>query len=251
MAAERAGAAAQTAAKLKVSLRRASMAVCKQGNGNGWISGLHALLTTLVLLPAAATAGTAPNRGCDPGPWLDCGLLQLQSSWPSASTNGGSLLSAQVGSSRPLLEERGLHGLRLRFDARSDAEDLLRRWRYGVGFDLELPGNGLLQTSFQTSRRRIDRGVRYALTPDGFSTAARSRLWALGLAVAPGEDGDGSRRLVLAPQFRLDLDRCLPLAGRAELSAEFAPWAQDFGDNRRRPAYADERMPQVQLRWRF
>jgi len=224
------------------------MAVCKQGNGNGWIGGLRALL---LLLPAAAMAGAAPNPGCGLSQWLDCGLLQLQTGWPVATTTGGSLLGAQLGSSRPLLEERGLHGLRLRFDARSDAEDLLRRWRYGVGLDLELPGNGLLQTSFQTSRRRSDRGVRYALTPDGLSTAGRSRLWSLGLSVAPGEDGDGSRRLILAPQFRLDLDRCPPLAGRAELSAEFAPWVEDFGDGRRRPDHADERLPQVQLRWRF
>jgi len=230
------------------------MAVCRQGNGKAGITGLGRLLACLLLLPAAATAGTAPTSACAPGQWLHCGLLQLQlqSGWPVAATAGGSsLLAAQLGSSRPLLEERGLHGLRLRFDARSDAEDLLRRWRYGVGLDLELPGNGLLQTSFQTSRRRSDRGVRYALTPEGLSTAGRSRLWSLGLSVAPGEDGDGSRKLILAPQFRLDLDRCLPLAGRAEFSAEFAPWTEDFGDGRRRPDHADERIPQVQLRWRF
>lgn len=227
------------------------MAVFRQSNGNGGITGLGRLLASLLLLPAAAAAGAAPTSDCAPGQWLHCGLLQLQSGWPATATAGGSLLGAQLGSSRPLLEERGLHGLRLRFDARSDAEDLLRRWRYGVGLDLELPGNGLLQTSFQTSRRRSDRGVRYALTPDGLSAAGRSPLWSLGLSVAPGEDGDGSRRLILAPQFRLDLDRCLPLAGRAEFSAEFAPWSEDFGDGRRRPDHADERMPQVQLRWRF
>lgn len=226
------------------------MAVCEQGNGNASISGLRALMMSLLLMPAAAIAGAIPGTACGAGQWLGCGLLQIQSEWPAATATGGHLLGAQLGSSRPLLEERGLHGLRLRFDARSDAEDLLRRWRYGVGLDLELPGNGLLQTSFQTSRRRSDRGVRYALTPEGFSTAGRSRLWSLGLSVAPGEDGDGSRRLILAPQFRLDLDRCLPLSGRAELSAEYAPWVEDFGDGRR-PDHAEQRMPQLQMRWRF
>jgi len=217
----------------------------KRETGVGGGASFHVMLATLMLSPCAAAA-TAPE--CRIGPWMDCNALQLQSGWPMIA---GTPLDARIGLSRPLLDDSRFHGLRMRFDARSDAQDLIRRWRYGVGLDLEVPGDGLLQTSFQTSRRRSDQGVRYALTPEGLAPSGSGRLWSLGMTVAPGDDGDGDRRLVIAPQFRLDLDRCLPIAGRAELSAEFAPWAQDFGDNRTRPDFADDRVPQMRVRWRF
>ncbi|HEY0913664.1 MAG TPA: hypothetical protein VGE22_02235, partial [Solimonas sp.] len=98
--------------------------------------------------------------------WLGCSpeAPQLSSGWTGGTTTAPLEAGFRLAEWRNDAYAR--HSMRLRFDARSDTEDLLRRWRYGAGLDLQLPGDGLLQASVSTSKRRRGEGARYAFTPD-------------------------------------------------------------------------------------
>lgn len=207
----------------------------------------------LLGLGAPAQAGCLDGQGFA---WIGCSTPE----WPLRSGWTGSPATPDLEATVHLAEwrndESANNRLRLRFDARSDTEDLLRRWRYGAGLDMELPGGGLLQASLSTSKRRRGEGARYALTPDGLSTQGRQPLWALGLSLAPEKGFDGSRRMLLAPQLRIDVDRLLDSHGNAELYVEYTPWLHDLRGTSResREQLADElgdRVPQLRMRWRF
>jgi len=189
--------------------------------------------------------------------WLGCApeTPRLSSGWTggtgSAPLEAGFRLAEWNG------DQYASHRMRLRFDARTDTEDLLRRWRYGAGLDLQLPGAGLLQASVSTSKRRRGEGARYAFTPDGLSSRRQGEqpLWALGLSLAPADDSDG-RRMLLTPQLRLDVDRWLDSHGSAELYVEYTPWIHDLKGTSREDREnlgdrLDERVPQLRMRWRF
>lgn len=191
--------------------------------------------------------------------WLGCSLQtptpQLSSGWTGGTTapplEAGFRLAEWNG------DPYSRHRMRLRFDARSDTEDLLRRWRYGAGLDLQLPGDGLLQASVSTSKRRRGEGARYAFTPDGLSSRRHGDqpFWALGLSLAPTDSSDG-RRMLLTPQLRLDVDRWLDTAGSAELYVEYTPWIHDLKGASREEREnledtLDQRVPQLRMRWRF
>lgn len=185
--------------------------------------------------------------------WLGCNaqLPPISAGWSGSNRQGPNLETALrlAEWSNP---QQSSNLLRLHFDARSETEDMLRRWRYGAGLDLGLPGDGMLQASISTSRRRRGEGARYALTPDGLATGHSQPLWSLGLSLAP-EDGSDGRRLMLAPQLRVDMDRWLDVPGRAEMYVEYTPWVHntsgDVDDARRREM--DQRVPQLRMRWRF
>lgn len=189
--------------------------------------------------------------------WLGCSpqTPQLSSGWTGGTTTppleAGFRLAEWNG------DPYSRHRMRLRFDARSDTEDLLRRWRYGAGLDLQLPGDGLLQASVSTSKRRRGEGARYAFTPDGLSSRRQGDqpFWALGLSLAPADSSDG-RRMLLTPQLRLDVDRWLDTAGSAELYVEYTPWIHDLKGASREEREnledtLDQRVPQLRMRWRF
>lgn len=218
-----------------------------------WRHGkLRCGLLLLLLSPLAAHAENClPSVGLG---WLACLDVPLRSSWPAATTSPLSL-ETHVRLAEWSLDAQSPDRLRLHFDARSDTESLLRRWRYGAGLDLQLPGDGLLQASLSTSRRRRNEGARYALTPDGLADGSQQPLWSLALSLAPEDRVQGGRRLLLAPQLRVDLARWLDTPGRAELYVEYTPWIHDLrGDVHDAPGLLedlDERVPQLKLRWRF
>ncbi|AXQ31223.1 hypothetical protein D0B54_22185 [Solimonas sp. K1W22B-7] len=200
-----------------------------------------------------AAAACAPDGGFR---WLGCEAAtpELRSHWAGGGATAG--LESAFRLAEWSNDEYSRQRLRLRFDARSDTEDLLRRWRYGAGLDLQLPGDGLFQASISTSKRRRGEGARYALTPDGLSSGRNGEaLWTLGLSLAPEDRSDG-RRLMLTPQMRLDIDRWLETRGSAELYVEYTPWIHDLKGSSREDREnmedrLDERMPQLQMRWRF
>jgi len=204
----------------------------------------------LVLAPCGAQAA------CEAGgfSWLGCApeLPPISSGWTGSSSQAPNL-EAALHLAEWSNSEQSSNRLRLHFDARSETEDMLRRWRYGAGLDLGLPGDGMLQASISTSRRRRGEGARYALTSDGLATGHSQPLWALGLSLAPEEGSDG-RRLMLAPQLRVDMDRWLDVPGRAEMYVEYTSWAHSVSgdvDDAQRRRDMDQRVPQLRLRWRF
>lgn len=203
-----------------------------------------------------AAAGCAEDGGFR---WLGCdmALPKLQTGW-----TGSGVTTTPLETAFRLAEwsndEYSRQRMRLRFDARSDAEDLLRRWRYGAGLDMELPGDGLFQANISTSKRRRGEGARYSLRPEGFASSGESQpFWTLGLSLAPEDRVEGGRRLMLTPQLRLDVDRWLAARnGSAELYMEYTPWLHDLkgASRKERENLADDlgdRVPQLRVRWRF
>ncbi len=214
--------------------------------------GLAGLMMLGCCAPAAAAC--LEDQGFR---WLGCSpeAPQLSSGWTGGTTTAPLEAGFRLAEWRNDAYAR--HSMRLRFDARSDTEDLLRRWRYGAGLDLQLPGDGLLQASVSTSKRRRGEGARYAFTPDGLSSRRHNDqpFWALGLSLAPEDRSDG-RRLMLTPQLRLDVDRWLDTYGSAELYVEYTPWLHDLKGASREEREnledtLDQRVPQLRMRWRF
>ncbi|HSW14412.1 MAG TPA: hypothetical protein VLI06_16315 [Solimonas sp.] len=208
----------------------------------------------VLLAPWSGASAACDSAGFT---WLGCSspatIPSVASGW-SGTPSHSSGLETTLSLAEWRSDELSRQALRLHFDARSETEDMLRRWRYGAGLDLALPGDGMLQASLSTSRRRRGEGARYALTPEGIAAGRSQPLWALGLSLAPEEDSDGDRRFLLAPQLRVDLDRLIETPGRAELYVEYTPWVHNLagdvheGETRRQ---IDQRVPQLRLRWRF
>jgi hypothetical protein len=120
--------------------------------------------------------------------------------------------------------------LQIQIDQRLDAERTLRQWRYGLGFDLDLPGAGQLHATLYTRSSRSEKeGPRYRL--QGAAPAFADNRWSLGLYVAPVERYDGSRSVALVPQLRLRADRWIHLPMRTEITVEYAPWQMANGDS--------------------
>jgi opacity protein-like surface antigen len=210
-----------------------------EAGSEGGIRG--AALTAVALLAAGlmgpAAAAAVPVECVEQG-WLRCSGLQLEANgWQGLGTaSTGIRYNFRNG-----VEDAGL--LRFHVDARFDSDAaLLRRWRYGAGVNLDLPGEGLLEANIQTSRRRGREGPRFALGDEGFTSAKGGRNWALGAYVAPSK---GSNNLTVAPKLRFDLDELRALPGRAEVSAEFSPWERADDEHR------GDRVWQVNFYWRY
>ncbi len=130
--------------------------------------------------------------------------------------------------------------LQIQIDQRLDTERTLRQWRYGLGFDLDLPGSGQLHATLYTRRSRLNEGRRYHL--QGANPTFEDNRWSLGLYAAPIERYDGSHGVALVPQLRVRADRWVHLPMRTEITVEYAPWQTMNGDTTSRA------VPQVALR---
>jgi len=182
---------------------------------------------------------TSPLRAaCDS---VDCLTLSTR---PPLNLSPPAILGAPVmlQSRVPLLDwSRPSSGsLQIQIDQRLDTERTLRQWRYGLGFDLDLPGAGQLHATLYTRSNRLKEGHRYRL--QGAAPAFADNRWSLGLYVAPVERYDGSRGVALVPQLRVRADRWMHLPMRTELTVEYAPWQMTNGDS------TGAAVPQLSLR---
>lgn len=193
-----------------------------------------------VMAVAIGLAASMPARAvmpveCLQQGWLRCSGLQVDTGWPGL--NGATSTGIRYNFGNPL-DDGPLH---FHVDARVESANVLRRWRYGAGVNLDLPANGMLEASLYTSRRRNREGPRYALGDDGLSPSG-AKNWALGAYVAPVK---GSNSVTVAPRLRFDLDQYQLLPGRAEIAAEFAPWERADRDHR------GDHVWQVNFYWRY
>lgn len=200
--------------------------------------GLGGLVMAAALsLGAAAPARAALSAECLQQGWLRCSGLQLDTGWPGFDGSTSTGIRYNFGAP-PGPDSGPLH---FHIDARRESENVLRRWRYGAGLNLDLPADGMLEASLYTSRRRGREGPRYALGEDGLSRSG-SRNWALGAYVAPVK---GSNSVAVAPRLRFDLDAYQLLPGRAEVSAEYAPWERADSEHR------GDHVWQLNFYWRY
>lgn len=208
----------------------------RKQNCVGWGLGGLALAAALSL-GSAPPAQAGMRTDCLQQGWLRCSGLQLDTGWPGPG--GATSTGVRYNFGNRLGEDSG--PLHFHVDARLESQQLLRRWRYGAGVNLDLPADGMLEASLYTSRRRGREGPRYALGDDGL-TRSGAKHWAFGAYMAPVK---GSNSLTVAPRLRFDLDEYELLPGRAELSMEYAPWERSDADHR------GDRVWQLNLYWRY
>lgn len=199
----------------------------------GWAARAGAGACTL-LSAAAWSAGPCPG-----GQWLGCSSPSLQGE-SVAPDHFAPALRYSLAHWRD--ESRFV---RVHLGAQLDTRPALRRWRYGMGLDVALPWEGMLEASLYTSRRRGKRAPRFDLAGERWGKADGGRRWALGAYVAPMKQAGGRRELTVAPQLRADLDALRLLPGRAELTLDYVPW------ERCRPEHRDDRTWQLNLHWSF
>jgi hypothetical protein len=134
----------------------------------------------------------------------------------------------------------------IRLGARLTGTDDWRSVRYGVGFDLNLPGNGGLKLDLYVRRNAKRAGKRWQFNPLLLSS---DRSWTLGGYL---DRARGADEIAFVPRLVLDLDRLIGLPGQADASIQYGYWHLDQGDRPDTvPELAEPRAVQATVNWRF
>ena len=131
----------------------------------------------------------------------------------------------------------------VRFGAQLDTYENLKRWRYGLGFDFDLPASGQMHFNLYSRRNPSHEGSRFRFSLPGVPADFTPRLWSLGLSVDRVHE---FTRLELTPQFVLHLDSALGVPGPMVLTVQYA-YVNPGTEKDELP----ERVVQAVLRWRF
>lgn len=127
------------------------------------------------------------------------------------------------------------------FGTQFDTRDELRRLRYGVRLDFDLPGSGQLYLNLSRPNARRE-PLSYRYTPTGFEYGSLQRPWGIGLYL----DRTGSRSGTLSPQILFRLDGLLETRGVLEASVQYARW-RPVGEKNS----SGEQTMQATVRYRF
>lgn len=100
-----------------------------------------------------------------------------------------------------------------------DTRDDLRRLRYGMRLDFDLPAAGQLYLNLTRPNARRE-PLSYRYTPTGFEYGSLQKPWGIGLYL----DRTSSRSGTLSPQLLFRLDGLLETPGTLEASVQYAHW---------------------------
>lgn len=129
----------------------------------------------------------------------------------------------------------------LQLGTQFDTRDDLRRLRYGVRLDFDLPASGQLYLNLTRPNASRD-PLSYRYTPTGFEYGSLQRPWGIGLYL----DRTGSRSGTLSPQLVFRLDGLLDTPGTLEASVQYAHWRSVSAKHSN-----GEQTMQATLRYRF
>ena len=116
-------------------------------------------------------------------------------------------------------------------------------YRNGVGFDFDVPNMGIFFLNLYAKKKSFSRGKRW--TMPGQDGASHS-LWSAGATADLIRTEDGTRKVVLIPQFNVDLGRAIGAPGQMQACVQRAYW------NSLDPlARGGSQMMQLSLKWRF